>query len=143
MEHTLISFLGKGRKDEGGKYRTANYDFEGRVRTSQFFGLALNEVLKPDRLIVLGTSGSMWDIFYEKFADSEQQQAHWIALSDSAATNQTSQAQLDACAQDLTAKLGCECLLKLIPYGMNDEGQTEILQIMAEDIQYGDQVSLD
>ncbi|GFO73308.1 hypothetical protein BJAS_P4043 [Bathymodiolus japonicus methanotrophic gill symbiont] len=141
MTHTLISFLGKAR--EGGKYQTANYDFEGQIKITQFFGLGLREVIQPQQLIILGTRGSMWDVFYEKFADSEQQEEHWIALSESATSNQVTQDQLNACAGDLTEKLGLVCILQLIPYGVNEQEQTEILKIMANDIQKGDQVSLD
>ncbi|OQK17971.1 hypothetical protein AU255_08975 [Methyloprofundus sedimenti] len=143
MTHTLISFLGKARKDEGGQYRTATYDFNGEKKTKQFFGLGLLEVIQPQQLIILGTSGSMWDVFYEAFADSEQQEAHWIALSDSAEADQVTQQQLDACSIDLSEKLGLKCLLKLIPYGVNEQEQSTILKIMAADIAYQDQVSLD
>ena len=60
---TLISFLGKQQKG----YRTATYRFDaGFVREVPFFGMALAEYLKPDRLILLGTSGSMWDVFFER-----------------------------------------------------------------------------
>ena len=56
---TLISFLGKGRYEKDG-YRTAKYRFDGAfAREVPFFGMALDDYLKPDRLILVGTSGSM------------------------------------------------------------------------------------
>lgn len=143
MSHTLISFLGKVRKNTGGKYITANYDFDGITKTTQFFGLALTEIIKPDRLIVLGTSGSMWDIFYEKFAESDLQEEQWLKLSEASGDDRVTQELLDECEVELSAKLGLSCLLKLIPYGVDQSTQVEILKVMAEDIQLGDQVSLD
>jgi len=144
MSHTLISFLGKANKDNGGHYRTANYDFQGDIKTTQFFGLALSDVIKPNKIIVLGTSGSMWDVFYEAFAnESEQQAERWIALSESAENNAVTDEQLRACATDLSQKLGVECLLKIIPYGIDETEQSKILEIMATDINKNDTVSLD
>ena len=61
---TLISFLGKG-KETGGHYRTASYQFPDGLRTLPFFGMALTEYLKPARLLLVGTSSSMWDVFFE------------------------------------------------------------------------------
>jgi len=137
MTHTLIS------KGDGGKYRTVNYDFSGNVITTQFFGLGLYEQIQPNQLIILGTSGSMWDVLYEQFADSEQQAEHWIALNESAENNAVTQSQLNACATDLSCQLNQPCLLKLIPYGVNEQEQSDILKIMAADIYANDTVSLD
>jgi CRISPR-associated Csx2 family protein len=65
---TLISFLGKGKaptRKTG--YRTASYRFDaGFARSVPFFGMALTDYLKPDRLVLVGTAGSMWDVFFER-----------------------------------------------------------------------------
>jgi hypothetical protein len=62
---TLLSFLGKGRYEKDG-YRTAKYRFDGAfAREVPFFGMALDDYLKPDRLILVGTSGSM-DFFEQE-----------------------------------------------------------------------------
>jgi len=144
MTHRLISFLGKARKLEGGTYRQANYRFDDNTTiTSQFFGLALNDVIKPDQLIILGTSGSMWDVFYEHLAKTEQQQQHWLELTEAVEDNRVKQDMLDICAQDLSDQLGMPCLFALIPYGINTEEQTRILEIIVQNIQSGDPVSLD
>ncbi|HRD94530.1 MAG TPA: TIGR02221 family CRISPR-associated protein, partial [Accumulibacter sp.] len=65
--NTLISFLGKGQPDQQTGYRTTNYRFDaGFSRAVPFFGLALTEYLKPDRLVLVGTAGSMWDVFFHR-----------------------------------------------------------------------------
>ena len=93
---------------------------------------------EPDKLVILGTSGSMWDVFYEQCAKSEQQEERWCALSDAAIDNRVTSEQLSDCEIDLSTELGVPCELKLIPYGINEAEQTQILEIMAADIEKGD-----
>jgi CRISPR-associated Csx2 family protein len=143
MPHTLISFLGKAAKDNGGQYRTANYNFNGHIKTTRFFGLALAEVLTPERIVILGTSGSMWDVLFENFAESDQHAEHWLKLGEAVANDSVGQGMLDICQDALSKQLGLPCHLKLIPYGSEQAGQIDILQIMAEGIARGDTVSLD
>ena len=64
-KHTLISFLGKSKLNQQTGYRKANYDFgNGILKEVSFFGIGLTEVLKPHKLILIGTAGSMWDVFF-------------------------------------------------------------------------------
>jgi CRISPR-associated Csx2 family protein len=137
MAHILISFLGKSFKKDG-QYRQANYDFgNGSHKTGRFFSFALKQHIQPDRLVMLGTSGSMWDVLC---ADDHEQ---WAELSEAVETDSVTQAQLDAFAIPASLTLQVDCQLKRIPYGDNLTEQVEILQIMAEAIQTGDTVSLD
>lgn len=143
MTHTLISFLGKANKEAGGQYRTANYNFDGILKTTRFFGLGLTEVIQPERLVILGTSGSMWDVFFENFTASEQQAEQWLKLGEAVPVDAVTQPMLDVCQGALSHQLGIPCQLKLIPYGVDQDDQVEILKIMADGIQTGDRVSLD
>jgi len=137
MAHILISFLGKSFKKDG-QYRQANYDFgNGSHKTGRFFSFALKQHIQPDRLVMLGTSGSMWDVLC---ADDHEQ---WAELSEAVETDSVTQAQLDAFAIPASLTLQVDCQLKRIPYGDNLTEQVEILQIMAAAIQAGDTVSLD
>lgn len=140
MTHILISFLGKAQ--QGGQYRQANYNFaDGTQKTARFFSFALNQHIQPDKLIMLGTSGSMWDVLCEHLgADSHEQ---WASLSEAAENDAVSQAQLDNFSIPVSHALHIDCQLKRIPYGDNLAEQVEILQIMAAAIQAGDTVSLD
>jgi CRISPR-associated Csx2 family protein len=137
MAHILISFLGKSSKKDG-QYRQANYDFgNGSHKTGRFFSFALKQHIQPDRLVMLGTSGSMWDVLC---ADDHEQ---WAELSEAVEADSVTQAQLDAFAIPASLALQVDCQLKRIPYGDNLTEQVEILQIMAAAIQAGDTVSLD
>jgi CRISPR-associated Csx2 family protein len=143
MTHTLISFLGKVPKKDGEQYRESNYDFKNDIHTSRFFGKALKEVIKPDKIILLGTSGSMWDVLVESMGATEEQYNERDGLIDAVKTNQVTQSQLNFFEKVVSDFLQVSCLLKLIPYGVDENEQVEILQKMAEEIQEHDEVTLD
>ncbi len=137
MAHILISFLGKSLKKDG-QYRQANYCFgDGSQKTARFFSFALKQHIQPDKLVMLGTSGSMWDVLC---ADDHEQ---WAELSEAVEADSVTQAQLDTFAIPASLALQVDCQLQRIPYGDNLTEQVEILQIMASAIQTGDIVSLD
>lgn len=141
MAHILISFLGKSTK-QNGQYRQANYCFaDGSQETARFFSFALNKHIQPDCLVILGTSGSMWDVLCEHLGTDSHEQ--WASLSESAENDAVTQAQLDDFSQPVSHALGVDCQLKHIPYGDDLAEQIKILQIMAAAIQTGDTVSLD
>jgi CRISPR-associated Csx2 family protein len=140
MAHILISFLGKAQ--QGGQYRQANYCFaDGSQKTARFFAFALNQYVRPDKLVILGTSGSMWDVLCEQLGTDSHE--HWANLSEAAENDSVSQAQLDEFSTPVSRALEVECQLIRIPYGDNLAEQIEILQLMATAVQKGDTVSLD
>ena len=141
MTQTLISFLGKAQKRDG-QYREANYEFEnGTIETARFFSRALNKVIKPERLIILGTSASMWDVLCENLGADEHE--HWAQLSDAVESDSVTQNLLNQFNKTVSEILNTDCRLKLIPYGDDLPQQIAILQKMAEDVTQGDSVSLD
>jgi len=159
MSHILITFLGKVIKD-GGRYEEVSYRFDnGQTYTKSFFGLALLEHLqasdtKPDKLVVLGTTGSMWDAFFE--VDEELMEEHedeYYALNeliDDNADKPPTEKQAEELEpyfvllqKELTQYLKIPCEFHLIPYGRKQEEQTEILKIMADCVTNEDKVTLD
>lgn len=148
--YTLITFIGKvhNEKENGefisGKYQTAKYHFsDNSVEETSFFGIALQKKLQVDRLVVLGTSGSMWDVFVESFDLQDELIEKRSLLIDNAKNDQVTQEQLDKLAPLLEKKLGISCELRLIPYGENEIEQADILQAIAKGIKEGDKVALD
>lgn len=150
MSHTLITFLGKGQKHDGG-YRQATYRFPGgNQRTSPYFGLALLEELSVstapvDHLLVLGTASSIWDaLLSDEMRDSDL----WIELSGRVEKGTVDDTLLSRVATDvqktmLQRKLAEKVKLRTIPFARNDREQTAILQQMADCVNGGDLVSLD
>jgi len=140
MSHTLISFLGKSLRTDG-HYRTATYDFgEGGTQKTSFFSLGLKEVIKPDKLIILGTSGSMWDVLCGELSQDGNDLEALMAAVD---TNTVTQVLLDTYQVLISEHLAVDCQLRLISYGDSADGQVQILQAMAKDVKQGEQVSLD
>jgi len=140
MKHTLISFLGKAAQS----YRKAVYDFGGGQRQeTAFFGLGLTRQIKPDRLVLLGTTGSMWDVLLISLNLDGHLEDALLNLSESAQENRTTAAELDALAPAVGERLGLPVALRLIPYGRDAGEQVEILRRMALDIGEGDAVTLD
>ncbi len=83
---TLISFLGKGRDDRAKGYRTARYRFgEREIRETAYFGLALAEQVRAERLILIGTSSSMWDVLVENLVGDQADESQRLELMDAVA----------------------------------------------------------
>lgn len=152
----MITFLGKVDKKDGEQYKEANYDFgDGVDHISRFFGKALKDFAQPDKVILLGTSGSMWDVLVESILESDaEDDQKYIEnlllhsteednLKSSVEKNNVTQEQLDFFKPFVTGLLGEDCSLKIIPYGDDEHEQIEILQKMAEGIGKGDEVTLD
>lgn len=144
MTHTLISFLGRGNPDRGKRYRQATYEFgAGQRQTTEFFGLGLTRWIGPDRLLILGTTGSMWDVLLFSLGLGQQHDEALLALTESADDDRTTQEELDRLTSVVSERLGLPVTLRLIPYGRDTDEQVGILQRMASDIAEGDAVTLD
>ena len=67
MPTVLLRFLGRVPKSEQG-YRATRYDFGDGLAHEPvaFFGWPLQRRVRADRLVVLGTAGSMWDPLFEE-----------------------------------------------------------------------------
>lgn len=138
---TLISFLGKGRYEKDG-YRTAKYRFDGAfMREVPFFGLALTDYLKPDRLILVGTSGSMWDVFFER--ESSQSDESLLELIEAVESDAVDAKLLEGHAGRLSERLGhpVDCLL--IDYARDEAGQAKLLGQLASSLIEGEQIAID
>jgi CRISPR-associated Csx2 family protein len=143
MTHALVTFLGRGRQDPCTGYREATYRFQnGTLCTTSFFGLALAKELAVDRVVILGTRGSMWGALAEHVAAEGQEEDARLALIDAEASGRVDQALLDRLTDVLRRDAGSEVVPRLIPYGCTDEQQRGILQTISEVVGPGE-VSFD
>lgn len=137
----LLSFLGKGRSDIQTGYRTANYEFAPDfVRSVPFFGLALAEYVQPEKLVLVGTRGSMWDVFFEQQGVPDDD---LLALIEAVSNEQVSEILLDRFEPLLAAKIGRPVQCLLIPYATTTDEQAAILHRLASEIAKDDEVVLD
>ena len=145
MPHTLITFLGRTPRGEQG-YRTTCYDFGDGADCEPvaFFGWALQRRLRPNRLVVLGTPGSMWDHLFEgDIALGDAVEEERLALVGEAERQAVTQERLDRLAPVLADRLGCEVRLRLISYCHTSREQEGLLRDLAEEVGQGDRVDLD
>jgi len=145
MATTLITFLGRVPKAEG-SYRKTRYDFGDGTPQEEvaFFGWALARRLQPQRLVILGTNGSMWDhLFDGDLRLGGTQEDERFALMFAADEKRATQSQLDALAPLLADHLGIDVVLRIIPYCRNEAEQMAVLSLMAEAVHPHDTVHLD
>jgi CRISPR-associated Csx2 family protein len=143
MDRVQISFLGRVARGREG-YQPARYRFsDGEVRESAFFGFALRERVAPQRLAILGTTGSMWHTLLELTGVYEQAVALWERLEAGCREDRTAPEDLVEAGTLLAQRLGCDVRLALIPYGRNEEEQRAILEAIAGHVEPGEAVVLD
>ena len=145
MAQTLITFLGRTPRGEYG-YRKTRYDFGDGDLTEPvaFFGWPLARRLAPDRIVILGTAGSMWDHLFEgDFDFGDRAEDERLALAEKVDRQQVDAADLTRLEPLLAGHLGCEVRLRLIPYCRDEREQVELLGILAHNVQPGDEVELD
>lgn len=140
---TLISFIGKGKADPKTGYRTANYVIDGQTYTTPYFGFALSRHLRPTKMLLLGTSGSMWDVLIEAHAQDGQQEDARLHLMD--------MAQRDAVTADILREFtplieqhfGCPVVMEIIPYACHPDEQIAIITTISQHITNNEAVVMD
>ena len=138
---TLITFLGKGQQ---GGYRETTYRFPtGDERKTRFFGLAAAEISRVHTVRILGTTGSMWDVLALEHGNTEGREQAWDALEAAVKENRVTQTQLDDISTLLDHPDGPRHELRLIPYGLNEAEQIDILRAMTDGLNTADGVYLD
>lgn len=139
-----ISFLGKARQDTKTGYRTANYCFQdGQIVTTAFFGPELARKVQPDKLYILGTAGSMWDMLLSSFGADTVDDNDVLALWQQAQDETVNEALLASFEQMLSEKLGIACCLRVISYARDEPEQAALLARLAEWVSKGDELVLD
>jgi len=142
VTHKLVTLLGKVRSN----YSQATYEFEDASRrSSRFFSLELCKHIKPDKLIILGTTGSMWDslLLETELSDYSGLQEDILSLGEAAQEDAVTQETLDILSIQLEEVLGLPCELKLLPYGRTPQEQTKTLEILVNCFDEGDTATLD
>jgi len=144
MSKALITFIGRSNKSEEG-YKKATYEIEGNIQEpSAFLGFNLQQHLSPNRLIVMGTNGSMWDHLFEGDIDlGNQFETQRLDLVQSVEDEVVEQSQLAELQPLLSSALGIDVQLQIIPFGAALEDQVEIVSLIANHITDDMEVHLD
>ena len=143
MSHALMTFLGRTERDVGG-YPKAHYRFpDDSEHVAAFVGFPLAEWLEVDRLIILGTAGSMWDELLEADLSLAGYDDERLALVDAVDQECVEQPLLDQLAPALGASLGRAVQLRLIPAALAEEEQVTLLSVVADATQGVEALSID
>jgi len=145
MAHVLISFLGKTQQ---GAYDSVIYDFrDAKHYKSAIFPYVLCKQLHPDKLLLLGTTGSMWDALQFDIIGgaplNSTDRGFFSTVKTAAKNDQIDECRLNELSDILSLHLSVECICRLIPYGRDLDEQVRILEVMADHAEEGDRVSLD
>lgn len=144
MTTLLISFLGRVPHKKGGGYEATVYELDGRQYQTTQFATALAEHYRVDTLRVLGTAGSMWDLFAAELDSAVMATPAWEALSAAVSEDAVTQPLLDAMAEVLNLAGGrYQHEFRLMPYGLDEAEQVDTLRMMAEGLSAGDRLLLD
>ncbi len=134
---TLISFLGRAQADPETGYRTTRYRFpDGSEKDTPFFGLALRQHLGADRLVIIGTPGSMWDVLVEHLArhrpaDYEDPR---LALQEAVERQAVDEELLHRLRPLMAEHIGVPVEPLLIGYGRDLDEQQQLLDRLAESV---------
>ncbi len=144
--NVLISLLGKvDRTTASGYPRTAYRFHDGQVAHAAFLGWALQQRLQPDRLIIVGSSTSMWDHLFEGDLDLADQAAdlrvELMALCDQG--NPVPSELLAQLEPVLSRRLNCDVRLIIARRGLDAQSQFGLFESLAEVVETGDQLTID
>lgn len=141
--HVLVSFLGRTPRNEDG-YRQTTYRLpDGATEQAAYLGYCLQRWQRPDRLVILGTTGSMWDHLFERDMALKGHDDERVALMDAVKSEAVEQAQLDALGPLLAASLDCEVALRIIPKALVEGEQVVLLQTLAQATDGAARLSID
>ena len=135
---TFVTFLGRGRENPKTGYREATYKFpDGSTKTTAFFGLALAEYIKPDRIVILGTKSSQWGVLVENLAAEGEAEDTRLEIFEAEAIGEIEQEHLDKVTNLISGAIGCEVVPRLIPFGVDESEQYKILDVIATNVPEG------
>ena len=135
---TLVTFLGRGRENTTTGYRKTTYEFpSGTQKPTAFFGLALAEYIKADRIVILGTNSSQWGVLVENLAATGEEEDARLDLIEAETKGKIQQEHLDNVTCLMCRAVGCKIVPCLIPFGKKEEDQYSILRIIAKHVEKG------
>lgn len=146
---TLISFLGKGRRDAStNRYQEVTYQLDGRRwPATAYFGQALaRQLAGVRRLVVLGTSSSIWDVLGADLTIEDEDRFDQLAalqLGPAVQQDRVTQPMLDALGPLLGARLGIEVCPILTGFARTAPEQARLLEVVGQQVAEGDHVVLD
>lgn len=137
MKKILLTTIGGSKNDTGKEYHETDYLIDGKVYGKKKFILsALDEHHNFDKIFVLGTTGSMWDAFYEYICNisniRENTEENYIKISDQC-INASYDTPLETYNLDpIKEILPDKYRIKLMRYGINNDEMIYNFKVLFE-----------
>jgi len=141
----LFTFLGRTAKDKSGGYPKTSYLYAGKqLPKLAFVGWTLAEQLAVDRVVVLGTSGSMWEHLLEVDIElGNQFEDQRVALIDAVERKAVDTAMLRPLEALLSDSKGYRVELQIVPYANTPAEQIALVAQIADNVASGELAHLD
>lgn len=141
---TLVSFIGKGIKDQNnpnGGYRKTKYCLNDKISQEvTFICKALYDFLTPQKIVIIGTSGSSWVEVLSNFLTTEQIYDHQSLINlVTENDNNITQIIADQISEICSQLTNCKFVCKIF----NPSTQQSLLSSIIDSIDRDDQVYLD
>jgi len=134
MRKVLISFIGTGKKAEGGgveQYEEAIYQFpNGFKKKSSLITSVLFEYINPDKVIIIGTSESIWSELSNIDPDKLESLDIYEKIWEETWSKQVSKETLLKWEEALKETLGKEFSLNLL----SSEAREEIIEVLYREL---------
>lgn len=146
----FIGFLGTGGLNEKnlsvGRYKTAEYEIDGKRYISSFVSQALTSHFDIKTQILIGTMKSMWDEVYKTYALDSFIESEYEDLID-LANNSNKDTQIDSTKlSKIEDAIGNNSKIIPIKYGLNQaeiKENLELILLMENYLQDSDELYLD
>lgn len=143
MAKVLISSIGVGDREKG--YQKANYKIDGKIyEQEEFIANALVRHEDIDKLFLIGTRDSIWELVCEKFGGSQEDAYKIMGAKDTKTLNEDDLKLVSSTIDLSLGHDGSQCFV--IDYGINEKelwGNFEKFLVILDLIQDGDEVYLD
>lgn len=150
MAKILIAGIGGGKNKKTGNYNTINYSIDEKIyKNRSFITSALEEHFDIDKIIYIGTTGSMWDNLYnfycEKYHIDYDENYYLYLMENIEKANENTDIfnfDIDTFNKTFDGKIKA----KLTHYGIN-EGEIfnnfNIIMDLQDELNEGDEVYID
>ena len=148
MSRVLISFLGTGirvKESSTREYKKTTYNIDGKSYECSFVSVALREHLNIKKMILIGTTRSMWEEVYREFASPIKDDI-WTKMGDQCAQNGPDSELNIPNKEELEEAMGNGSKAVLVKYGLNAEeirANSEIILGLESYLNDGDELFVD
>lgn len=148
MSHILITQIGKPKEKADNEYELTTYELNGVTFETAMISYGLAETLKPDTLLLLGTTGSAWSKLISmrpSLLDSQSNLELHDKLEQQETNDGISNGDLGQLALILSQELQCKVICQITPYLQTDtiKETAQYIHTMAQAVEPGDKITLD